>query len=94
MTQGPEGREPDEVDEVHDATAGEPAVSGTDATRDSMQSPEKFRLSEDELNERDERFSGPRKEQGPPLTEPDDTDAGAMDEAADSVPETDPPPAE
>jgi len=54
-----------------------------------MASPEAFRLSEDELNERDARFSRPRKEQGPPLSGPEGDRRAAAEDAAETVEEAD-----
>lgn len=91
---GVEAREPDGVEEAVESSAGEARSSGPEATRESMRSPAPFRLGEDELDERDERFSQPRKAQGPPLedtTTPERMGAPQDDTSEDAVTETTPP---
>jgi hypothetical protein len=57
-----------------------------------MASSEAFRLSEEELDERDQGFTGPRKSQGPPLEEGEGNNAARAEaDAADGVEETPPP---
>ncbi len=67
-------RQPDGQEESYTSSADTPRESGPEATREALASPEPFRLSESELDERDAMFSGPRKEQGPAMTEPDSRD--------------------
>ena len=83
-----EGAPPLAEEDAREADAGSPRESGPDATRDAMASPDPFRLTEEQLDERDERFTGPRKEQGPPLAGPDAGALAPADEAADDVEET------
>jgi hypothetical protein len=85
-----EPREPDGVETVEQATAGEAEESGPEATLEALRSPEKYRLSEEELDERDDRFTGPRKEQGPLREEPEERESLA-DEEGEETEETPPP---
>jgi len=85
-------REPDGQEPAAEASAGDPRASGPEATREAMASGEAFRLSEDELDERDQGFTGPRKAQGPPLEEREGNNAARAEAgAADEVDETPPP---
>lgn len=82
-TRRPDGEEP-----VQQAQAGQARESGPEATLEALESPASFRLGIGELDERDERFSRPRKEQGPPLAEPDEAEPAPFAEGADETPET------
>jgi hypothetical protein len=83
-----EVRPPDGREEAQEASAGEPRESGPQATREAMASSEPFRLTEEELNERDELFTRPRKEQGPPLAGSDADAISPAEESVESVEET------
>jgi hypothetical protein len=82
-------REPDGQEPAEETSAGDPRESGPEATREAIASDEPYRLSEEELNERDRGFTGPRKAQGPPLEGADTALAEA--DAAEEVEETPPP---
>jgi hypothetical protein len=70
MTQASEEpREADGVEEVTEASGGEPSESGAEATRRILESPDMPMLDEEALNERDQRFDEKRKPMGPPLDE-------------------------
>lgn len=84
-------REPDGQEAAAEAAAGDPRESGPEATREAMASPEPYRLSEEELNEREQGFTGPRKAQGPPLEGEEAEEALAEAEGAEEVEETSPP---
>ena len=83
-------REPDGQEPAAESSAGDPRASGPEATREAMASAEAYRLSEQELDERDAGFTGPRKAQGPSLEEGEGP-ARAEAEAAEEVEETPPP---
>lgn len=90
----PYTRPPDGEERAEEAEAGVAAESGPAATREALESDAPFRLSEEELNRREDRFTGPRKEQGPPLGSAengDDTAAAAQIDEVDEVEETPPP---
>jgi len=82
-TAGPDPREPDGVEEAVAASGGEPRESGPEATREALASTAPYRLQEESLEERDARFSRPRKEQGPPL----EGQSGEMSAEADTTTE-------
>jgi hypothetical protein len=83
-----DGRQADGQEDAQHSDAGAPRESGPDATLEALESEESFRLSVEELNERDEQFTQPRKEQGPPLAE-EEGDTGALtEESAEGVAET------
>jgi hypothetical protein len=85
-------REPDGQEPAEETSAGDPRESGPEATREAIASDEPYRLSEEELNERDQWFTGPRKAQGPPLEGEEGTDAALAEaDAAEEVEETPPP---
>jgi hypothetical protein len=84
-------REPDGQEPAAEASAGDPRESGPEATREAMASAEPYRLSEEELNERDQQFTGPRKAQGPPLEGEEADEALAEAEVTEEVDETPPP---
>lgn len=86
-----EGREPDGGEAAEEASAGEAHESGPEATLEAMRSPEKYRLSEAELDARDERSTGPRKEQGPLREDEQSGEASVREEPAEEVEETTPP---
>lgn len=70
MTQASEEpREADGVEEVTEASGGEPSESGAEATRRILESPDVPMLDEEALNERDRRIGEKRKPMGPPLDE-------------------------
>ena len=81
-------RQPDGQEEAQQQNAGAPRESGTEATREAIASDEVFRLREEDLNERDARFTRARKEQGPPLAGPEVEDTRPAEERADDVAET------
>jgi len=87
----PEIREPDGQEPAQEASAGDARQSGPAATREAIASPEPYRLSEEELDERDRRFTGPRKPQGPPLEDGQGRGAAAAETPAAEVAETPPP---
>jgi hypothetical protein len=84
-------REPDGQEVGAEAAAGDPRESGPEATREAIASDEPYRLTEEELNERDDRFTGPRKAQGPPLEGEEADGPLAEADAAETVDETPPP---
>jgi hypothetical protein len=80
MTQSDESPRPSGVEEPVSADAGTPSESGSEATEAAIASPDPCRLSLDEVVERDEQFSGPRKSQGPLIEEEEGTDSTARTE--------------
>ncbi len=88
---GTEAREPDGEEPAEESSAGEAHESGPEATLEALRSPEKYRLSEAELDARDERSTGPRKEQGPLRDDERSGEAAVREEAAEEVEETMPP---
>jgi hypothetical protein len=84
-------REPDGEETAAEASAGDPRESGPEATREAMASADPYRLSEDELNEREQQFTGPRKAQGPPLEGEDADEPLAEADVTEEVDETPPP---
>jgi hypothetical protein len=88
---GPEIREPDGQEPAEEASAGDPRASGPAATREALASEEPFRLSEEELEERERGFTRPRKPQGPPLEGEGEPGAAAEEPGEEEVEETPPP---
>jgi hypothetical protein len=85
-------REPDGQEAAEETSAGDPRASGSEATREAMASDEPYRLSEEELDERDRGFTGPRKAQGPALEGEEGSNAALAEaDAAEEVDETPPP---
>jgi hypothetical protein len=84
-------REPDGQEAAAEAAAGDPRETGPEATREAMASAEPYRLSEEDLNDRDQQFTGPRKAQGPPLEGEEADGALAEADVAEEVDETPPP---
>lgn len=89
-TSGP--REPDGSEPARTGSAGAAESSGDLAARAPRDPGESDRLTQQQLDERDARFSRPRKPQGPPLG-PGAAPAarGGPPRSTDEVPETPPP---
>ena len=80
--------EPQSAGEVTDADAGSPSESGVEATIASMMSPEKYRLSMEQVQERDDQFSTERKSQGPFDDDSEAASAPAQETQAEETDET------
>jgi hypothetical protein len=89
MTQQSESYpEPQSAGEVMDADAGSPSESGVEATMEAMMSPEKYRLSMEQVQERDDQFSSERKSQGPFVDDSEAASTPAQETQADETDET------